>query len=327
MMYLALTGGLILLLLCGDLLVRGSVALATRMGIPSIVTGLTVVAFGTSAPELVVCVEAALSGAPGMALGNVVGSNIANILMVLGLPALIYPTLCAQPAIRRNAFLMIGATLVFLLFASTGVLSFWQGFSLVSLLALFLIYSGYYAVTHPQQAEDPGDLTEFDGLGELQRSRRRMALFIGAGVVGLPLGAHLVVIGGTDIAVAFGISDAAIGLTLIAIGTSLPELATTVMAALRRQSGVAVGNVIGSNIFNILGILGVTALVAPLPVPESFLRFDMWVMLIAALVILPVILARGTITRSAGAGFVLAYGAYIYFALRADQAVAAATGL
>ena len=319
-LFLSLAGGLVILLLCGDSLVRGAVAMAQRHHVPPIVTGLTIVAFGTSAPELVVSVDAAWRGVPGMALGNVVGSNIANILLVLGLPAIIYPITCNAPAIRRNALMMIAATLAFLLICFTGTVSAWHGLGLLVALALFILYSGYYAVTCPKHVISPDEMIAFDGIEELQHSPLKQTLFILIGLIGLPVGAHFTVSGGAGMAQFFGISDAAIGLTLVAIGTSLPELATSLMAALRRQPDVAVGNVIGSNIFNILGILGITALVAPLPVPASFLHFDLWIMLAAALVIVPIILARGAITRLTGILFTLAYGAYLFFAIHADQA-------
>lgn len=320
-LFFSLTGGLIILLLCGDSLVRGAVAIALRCQVPPIVTGLTIVALGTSAPELVVSMDAAWRGAPGMALGNVVGSNIANILLVLGLPAIIYPITCNIPASGSNAILMIAVTLAFLLICSTGTVSAWHGLGLLVTLALFILYSGYYAVTCPEYAVPPDQMIAFDGVEELQHSTVKQTLFIIIGVIGLPVGAHLVVSGGTGIAQLFGISDAVIGLTLVAIGTSLPELATSLMAALRRQSDVAVGNVIGSNIFNILGILGITALIAPLPLPESFLHFDLWIMLAAALAIVPIILAHGTITRSTGIIFTIAYGAYLFFTIHTDRAL------
>ncbi len=323
MMYLALAGGLLVLLFCGDLLVRGAVALAVRLGIPSIIIGLTIVAFGTSAPELVVSIHAVLKGAPGIAIGNVVGSNIANILLVLGLPAIIYPTLCNQPSIRRNTFLMLGTSVLFVVLCFSGALHFWQGALLFILLLLFLAYSAYYASRCPEAVDDEvEELLEGDAL---PTNGLKITAYITLGILGLPLGAHLFVLGGTDIARAFGVSEAAIGLSLIAFGTSLPELATTVVAALRKQADVAVGNVIGSNIFNLLGIMGVTAMVGTVPIPVNFLWFDLWVMLIAALLIVPFAMARTTITRSAGAVFVAGYCSYMYFLFLADRAASAVT--
>ncbi len=308
MMYLALAGGLIILLFCGDLLVRGAVALASRFGLHPLVIGLTVVAFGTSAPELMVSLKAALEGAPGISLGNIVGSNIANVLLVLGLPAIIYPTVCNQASIRRNTSMMVGSTLIFVAMCMTGMLTFFDGFILFLLVLAFLGYSGYRAKMSPDDSLDD-ELEDISGLPERGWA---IAAFMLIGLLGLPLGAELVVEGATEIARRFGVSEATIGLTVISIGTSLPELATTLVAAFRKQADVAVGNVIGSNLFNILAIGGITAMVVPLPVPEEFLRFDLWVMLASALLVVPFAFMRATITRLAGAIFTALYVGFIF---------------
>jgi len=322
MIYLFLVTGLILLLLSADVLLKGAGNVARRLDIPPVITGLTIVAFGTSAPELVVSLQAATVGMPGLALGNVIGSNIANILLVLGLPALIYPTLCNTPGMRRNLLVMIATSVVLLFFCSVGVIGFWHGAFLVALLAAFLIYSGYYATTCPCEKEDqPGAQTRPASGTPFSWPKSLMLLLIGA--AGLAYGASLVVDMGGQIATSLNVSDGVIGLTLVALGTSLPELTTTLMAAFRRQPALAIGNAIGSNIFNILGILGLTALVAPLPIPENFVKFDLWVMLLAALVMVPFIMTRTTLTRTVGASFVMAYGAYLYLAVKADKAWAA----
>lgn len=327
MSYLSLISGFVILLFCGDLLVRGSVSLALKLGIPSILIGLTVVAFGTSAPELVVSIKAALSDAGGIAIGNVVGSNIANILLVLGLPAIIYPTLCNQDVVQRNTLFMVGATLLFIFFCLFGTLVFWQGVVLFTLVVLFLAYVANHAFRANVPDEDIAAEFEIPSDGEgLPRSGWTIAFFLFIGLCGLPLGAHFIVDGGTGIARAFGVSDAAIGLSLIAFGTSLPELATTMIAAFRRQPDLAVGNVLGSNLFNILAIMGITTMVTPIEVPDAFIWFDLWVMLIAALVIVPFAMSRGTITRAAGLFFVVGYVAYLYFLFVADSAAQAAHG-
>ncbi|MBO6543661.1 MAG: calcium/sodium antiporter [Alphaproteobacteria bacterium] len=327
MSYLSLISGFVILLFCGDLLVRGSVSLALKLGIPSILIGLTVVAFGTSAPELVVSIKAALTGAGGIAIGNVVGSNIANILFVLGLPAIIYPTLCNQDVVRRNTGFMVGATLLFIAFCLFGQLVFWQGVVLFTLVVFFLAYVASHAFKSNATEDDIAAEFEIPSDGEgLPESSWTIAFFLLIGVCGLPLGAHFIVEGGTGIARNFGVSDAAIGLSLIAFGTSLPELATTMVAAFRRQPDLAVGNVLGSNLFNILAIMGITTMVTPIDVPEAFIWFDLWVMLIAALVIVPFAMSRGTITRSAGFFFVVGYVSYLYFLFVADQAARAAHG-
>lgn len=305
-------GGLVILLLAGDLLVRGAVNLALRLGIPALMVGMTVVAFGTSAPELVVSVQAVWIGAGGLALGNVVGSNIANILLVLGLPALIAP-LAVDRALRRDFAIMILATVLFMALAAGGVFHRWQALALLVGLALMLgdnlrraraIRAGA-----PALAEDTEDLEGADPA----MPGWKLALFLGLGVLGLPVGAQLLVAGAVDIAVVLGVSDAVIGLTLVAVGTSLPELATTLLAAWRRESGVAMGNIIGSNIFNLLCIIGVAGMIGPIAVPESMLRVDLWVMAASSLLLLPFILRGAPITRPVGVALSLAYAGYIAF--------------
>ncbi|MGB0922224.1 MAG: calcium/sodium antiporter [Alphaproteobacteria bacterium] len=316
-MYLAVIGGLVLLLLAGDLLVRGAVALAVRLDISPLIIGLTIVAFGTSAPELMISLEAALGGLPGIAIGNVIGSNIANVLLVLGVPAIIYPICCDQSGIRRNTFMMIGATLVFIAFAFQGTFSFTNGFVMVLMLAGFLAYSAWRAMA--QNDEDADGMEEVEGI---PTGTPRMVIYIVLGLIGLPLGANLLINGASEIAQRFGVSDAVIGLTVVALGTSLPELATTVVAAVRKQTDVAIGNVIGSNLFNILAIMGITAVVTPVPVPDQVLRFDVWIMLATALLILPIALFHKSITRPVGIGFCAAYVAYIMFVLANGAGVA-----
>ncbi len=304
--------GLAVLLLAGDLLVKGAVNLALRLGIPAMMVGMTVVAFGTSAPELVVSVQAVWIGAGGLALGNVVGSNIANILLVLGLPALIAP-LAVDRELRRDFAIMIAATALFMALAAGGVFHIWQALVLLAALGLMLgdnlrrarvIRAGNHATEDPENHLETAD-PSMPGW--------KLALYLAIGVIGLPIGAQLLVAGAVDIASALGVSDALIGLTLVAVGTSLPELATTSLAAWRREAGVAMGNIIGSNIFNLLCIIGVAGLVGPIPVPESMLRLDLWVMAASSLLLLPFILRGAPITRPAGLALSLAYAGYITF--------------
>lgn len=299
-----IVGGLVILLVAGDLLVRGAVNLALRLGIPALMVGMTVVAFGTSAPELLVSVKAVLSDAGGLALGNVVGSNIANILLVMGLPALIAPVLIGRESLRDYA-IMLAATGLFIGLSFTGVIAFWQALVLLAAFALFMgesIWRGRQSRVEPEELEgaDPA------------LPGAKLALFLGLGLVGLPLGASLLVAGAVDIAEALGVSDVVIGLTIVAVGTSLPELATTLMAALRREGGVALGNILGSNIFNLLFILGVAGVVGPMVVPEAMLRLDLWVMLAAALVLAPFVWTGRAIGRVVGALLLLGYGGYIW---------------
>ncbi|MCH8168778.1 MAG: calcium/sodium antiporter [Proteobacteria bacterium] len=311
-----LTLGLVILVGAGDALVRGAVALSLQFGIPAFIISVTVVAIGTSVPELLISVQAALADAPGIALGNVVGSNIANVLLVLGIPALIVPIAGCGPAAHRNLYLMLGATVLFSGFILGGTLFRWAGLVLVS-VALFLVWD---SVRMARAARAGRNREALDELAELEDADPDMAtwkvlLLIAAGIVGLPIGAHFLIDGARAIARDFGISEAAIGLTVVAVGTSLPELATTVMAALRRHADVAIGNVIGSNIFNITAVIGAAALAAPLAVPDEIASRDLWVMIGATLLLTPFVLGCRRIGRPAGGVFLLLYGVYIYYAL------------
>ena len=314
MTYLELATGIGLLLFCGDMLVRGAVSMAIKLGIPTLVIGLTIVAFGTSAPELVVSLRAALSGVPGIAIGNVVGSNIANILLVLGLPALICATNCDQPLIQRNMAYVIGASLLFIMLCLAGPLMFLHGTILFAAMVAFLVESGRRAAQCSDEAmsisREPIEI--IDGFQGLPSRSFMVGLFLAIGLIGLPLSATLTVGAAAEIARDFGIGDAAIGLTLVAFGTSLPELATTVTAAIRGHAGLALGNVLGSNLFNILAVMGLTSMVTPVPVPDVIMRVDIWVMLAAALAITPFIINRISITRVTGLVFVSCYMLYIY---------------
>ena len=329
MSYLALIGGIALLLLCGDLLVRGAVGLAERLGIPTIVIGLTVVAFGTSAPELVVSLKAALAGAPGIAIGNVVGSNIANVLLVLGLPALIATTECDQTDIVRNCAYVIAASILFIALCYIGPLGLWHGVVLLTIMLLFLVETGRRASNqrNGKSAEaDCGTVTinDIDGVPGTPQTIWGMFAFMLLGLTGLPLGGHITVEAARLIAVQWGISEAAVGLTVVALGTSLPELATTLVAAIRRHCGLALGNVLGSNLFNILAVMGTTAIVTPLPIPERFLNFDLWLMLFTTMLVLPFAIGRRTLTRLPAFGFVAVYVAYIALVLMPKTSTLAA---
>lgn len=324
MIYLGLLAGFVILLVSGDLLVRGSVSLAVKLGVPALVIGLTVVAFGTSAPELVVSVRAATTGASGIAIGNIVGSNIANVLLVLGLPAIIRPTICNQQYVGRNTCYVVGATVIFMLLCFMGPLEFWHGVILFALIIAFLIESGRRAgKSYSGTAVKTDELDDLDGVSGLLHTPSMIALFVIGGLLGLPFGAQLIVENATEIARTFGISQAAIGLTVIALGTSLPELATTLSAALRGHSALAIGNVLGSNLFNLLAIMGLTAILAPVPIPEVVLRYDLWIMLAATLALVPFIIRRTSIKRLPAAGFVLAYCAYLFFVFAPQRDVTA----
>ena len=329
MSYLTLIGGIALLLLGGDILIRGAVGLAERLGIPALTIGLTVVAFGTSAPELVVSVKAAFADAPGIAIGNVVGSNIANVLLVLGLPALIAATRCDQAGILRNSIYVIGASLLFIALCYAGPLGFWHGALLLSLMVLFLAETGRRAANHRNgRTRGAGGQTQsieqIDGVAGVPHTAWAIFAFTVIGLVGLPAGAHLTVQAARQIAAEWGITEAAIGLTVVALGTSLPELATTLVAALRRHSGLALGNVLGSNLFNILGIMGIASMLTPIAVPERFLGVDLWIMLFTTLLVMPFAISHRPLTRLPAAGFVIAYIAYIVLVMMPTPAALAA---
>ncbi len=299
--------GLALLVGAGDALVRGAVALSLKLGIPILVVSLTVVAFGTSAPELVVGIEAALADADGIAFGNVVGSNIANVLLVMGIPALINPIDTRGCDGRRSWIGMMLASALFIVLCFLGPLVWWHGLILIAGLGWML----FDAYSDSRAAQMAGREIELD-LEPVDPTMAgwKVALLILAGCVGLPIGAHLLVEGARGVAMTFGLSEAAIGLTLVAVGTSLPELMTTIMAALRRHADVAIGNVIGSNLFNLLGIMGLVSFLGPLDVPQEFLSLDLWVMLGCGLLLWGCVYPRWTIGRATGLGFIALYVAY-----------------
>lgn len=307
--------GLVLLLLAGDSLVKGAVNLSLRLGVPALIVSLTVVAFGTSAPELLISIQAIWDGVPDLALGNVVGSNTANVLLVLGVPALLAVMNTSECDTRNSYLQMLGGTILFIALAARGKFDWIAGVILLAALAAMLISAAMSAKKHRDGAalaED--DIEDLEGADpDLPWSKIWLALVLG--IIGLPLGANLLVTGATNIATDFGISEAVIGLTLVAIGTSLPELATTVVAALRNQADVALGNVIGSNMFNLLGIMGVASLVGVVPVGATFFAFDFWVMLGATLLLIPFVFLKQNLTRVWGILLSALYIAYLWAVL------------
>ncbi|WP_223423280.1 calcium/sodium antiporter [Tateyamaria pelophila] len=304
------TLGLVILLLAGDSLVRGAVNLSLRLGVPALIVSLTIVAFGTSAPELLIAIQAVIENAPGIAMGNVVGSNTANILMVLGIPALLATMHTSECDTRKSFNYMIAASVLFIALAYRGVFDWIAAIVLLGALAFVLYDSARDARGHRAAcAANTAEEDEIEGV-DPELPVWKIALFLILGLVGLPLGAALLVDNATIIAKTYGVSDTVIGLTLVAIGTSLPELATTVMAALRRQADVALGNVIGSNMFNLLAIVGIASLVGPIPVDPEFLRFDLWVMLGASVLLAPFVYMGRDITRMWG---VILTGLYLVY--------------
>ena len=303
--------GLLILLLAGDSLVKGAVNLSLRLGVPALIVSLTIVAFGTSAPELLISIQAILEDAPGLALGNVVGSNTANILLVLGVPAILATMHTSECNSRKTYLVMIAASLLFIVMAFRGVFDWMSGIVLLIVLAFVLGDAFRDAHSHRNACKEDEDPEGADP----DMPAWRIAVFLVLGLIGLPVGADLLVDNATLIAQQFGVSDTVIGLTLVAIGTSLPELATTVMAALRRQTDVALGNVIGSNMFNLLAIIGVASLVGPIPVDPQFLRFDLWVMLAASLLMVPFVFMKWNITRPWGIALSAMYVCYLLVVL------------
>ena len=302
--------GLVILLLAGDALVRGAVNLSLRLGVPALIVSLTIVAFGTSAPELLIAIKAVQENAPGIALGNVVGSNTANILLVLGVPALLATMHTSECDTRKTYLFMLAASVLFIALAFLGTFTLATGIVLLAALGVVLWDAFRDARAHRNAC---GDEEELEGLEEADPDMPywRIAVYLVLGLIGLPMGAHLLVENASIIARTYGVSETVIGLTLVAVGTSLPELATTVMAALRRQADVALGNVIGSNMFNLLAIVGIATLVGPIPVDPEFLRFDLWVMLAASLLLIPFVFFRRDLTRIWGIALTVMYAAYV----------------
>lgn len=311
--------GLLILLLAGDALVKGAVNLSLRVGIPALIVSLTVVAFGTSAPELLISINAVLLDKPGLALGNVVGSNTANILLVLGIPALLFGLHTSGCETRKTYVFMLVGSVLFIGLAFLGEFTLVSGLILLAALAFVLTDSLLEARNHRRETTalallDAQDGEDIEGAAP-DMPWWQIIVFLVLGLIGLPLGADLLVDNASIIARQYGVSDTVIGLTLVALGTSLPELATTVMAALRRQADVALGNVIGSNMFNLLAIIGVTTLVGPIPVDPGFLQFDLWVMLGASLLIIPFVFFKQDIGRIWGVILTGLYLAYVLIVL------------
>ncbi|MEM0976973.1 MAG: calcium/sodium antiporter [Pseudomonadota bacterium] len=310
MALLLIFAGLVLLVVGGDALVRGAVNLSKRMGIPALIISLTIVAFGTSAPELLIAIQAALEGFPQLALGNIIGSNIANILLVLGVPALVFSISSHGTDTQIEFYLMILSTFTFIAFCF--ILPFGPMLGAI----LLLMMSGILVFTF-RRAQKSTELAEAltEEVSEVEDATWKSILFLIGGLVALPLGAKFLVDGSIEIAERFGVSEAVIGLTIVAVGTSLPELATTVMAAYRRQADVAIGNVLGSNMFNLMVIGGVAALFGPIDVDPQFLRLDLWVMLGVSLLVIPYVFKHVSLNRIWGALFCIGYGLYLWVIL------------
>ena len=302
--YIYVVAGLLALFFGGEALVRGSVGIARRMAISPLLIGLTVVGFGTSTPELLVSVEAAWRGVPDIAIGNIVGSNIANILLIVGVTCLVWPIRVSGSTLRRDTAVMVAAAAALVPIFALGELGRVPGLMLVIALVVYLTWAYL----------QPSDASEEHADTQPPASMLISGLWVVVGLVTLMFGARFLVDGSVNIARGFGISEAFIGLTIVAVGTSLPELATSVIAAFRRQSEIAIGNVVGSNIFNVLGILGVTALIKPIPVADRFLTFDLPIMVCVSLVLTALLLTRRVIGRGIGLALLIGYVAYVWAA-------------
>ncbi|MCL1094458.1 calcium/sodium antiporter [Shewanella kaireitica] len=301
--WLSIIGGFVILTLGAESLVRGASSIALKLGLSPLIIGLTIVAFGTSAPELAVSIKSAVAGNSGIALGNVIGSNIANIGLILGITALIRPIKIESQMVKRDIPIMIAASLLFWGLLLDDGLSFIDGAILTTLLVTYLSYS-YFTADKQTSAEN-----ETEDAGQ---SQWLSIIFIIVGISMLVGGGILFVDGAVALAQSFGISEIIIGLTIVAIGTSMPELVTSIVAALKGQSDIAIGNVVGSNLFNILGILGVTALIHPI-IGNDISALDWQVMIGLAVMLLPFAYTGLRIGRREGAILVLGYLAYISY--------------
>lgn len=319
--WLPLVGGLILLISGGELLVRGSVQVASGMGVSPLVIGLTLVGFGTSTPELVTSVQAAISNAPGIAYGNIVGSNIANILLIAGFTAFICPMTVSSAALKRDGMVMLAVAVVFSVVAFAMPLGRGVGIFFIAALISYICF----AFSQEKASAKAGQSAVYDKSLALQQTdpalapavARKKSVLVSAlialgGLVLVVAGGGLLVDGAVSLARGFGISETVIGLTIVAVGTSMPEFVTSAVAALRKQGDVAFGNIVGSNIYNILGIGGFTALIAPGAVPDAIIGFDNFVLIGVSLIFVIVAWTGLRIARSEGAFLLIGYGAYLY---------------
>lgn len=307
---LMLLAGLTLLYFGAEWLVSGASAIALRLGITPLIVGCTVVAFGTSAPELVVSLAAVMSGNDDISVGNIVGSNIANLALILGAAAIIRPMVVRSDVIRREYPIMVGATLLLIVLGHDGTLSQTDG------LVLLICMAGYiaYMILIARLEMAAGREVVFDELEELDPDRgsnKVDAIRAVAGIVGLAAGAQLMVDAAVSLAQAAGVSDLIIAISIVAVGTSLPELATSVVAAMKGQADISVGNVVGSNVFNSLLVLGAAAAVAGVNVGPDVIRYDFWVMLVVTVLVWPIMWTSATIRRWEGAVLLAGYTGYM----------------
>ncbi len=302
--------GLAVLIVGGELLVRGAVGLSSAMKISPLVIGMTVVSFGTSAPELLVSIQSAMGGNPGIAIGNVIGSNIANLALVLGVTVIIFPIVAEKQTKMLDYPIMMFASVLFYIFALNLNLEFVEGLVFVVILLSFT----YYLIRKSRKStkKEIAAKLESEAEAEEKESSTGMSfLFLLGGMFGLYFGSGWFVGGATEIARSFNLSDSVIGVTVVALGTSAPELVASIMAALKKQSDISVGNLIGSNIFNIFAVLGITAMVKPIAVEQEVMSFDMWWMLGISLLLVPVLYLGSKIGKLKGVILLISYVTYI----------------
>ena len=326
-----IVSGITLLTFGGDLVVRGSVTLAIKLGISKVLVGMIIVGFGTSAPELLVSISATLSGSPDIAVGNVVGSNIANFLLILGLALLITPVFCKDPVIKRDALAVIGAGGILMFFARDGQIIAMEGGIMLAILLTYLgasIMASWQtpASITPASTQDAiqnqdGDSTYSHEADEFNsdRSVASCVMLCIVGIIMLVFGADLLVDGASAVARSFAISEAVIGLTLVAVGTSLPELAAMIAAALKRHDDIIVGNIIGSTLFNILSILGITALIAPLAVAQQIIVVDIPISVMITVVLGAGLIFLSRLPRFFGGIMLAAYVIYLFWQFSAGH--------
>ncbi len=304
--FLMLIAGFVLLFFSGDWLVKSSVQLARYLKVSTLVVGITVVAFGTSAPELIVSLNAVFDGVPDISVGNVVGSNIANIALVLGTVSVILPIKVRKKSVLFDWSIMMGATLLFYILSLNYKLQFFEGIVFVSLLILYL---GFSVVKSRKQMGNNGEVVEEPSM----KLYKALGLLVIA-AIGLYYGSELLVKGAIIVATGFDISERVIGISVVAFGTSVPELATSVIAAVKKETDISIGNIIGSNIFNLLGILGITSSLKTINISPDLISVDMlWMMAISVLLLLAILpIKKGHITRFKGAIFVAVYLLYMF---------------
>lgn len=315
--------GMVILVITAELMVRSAVGISTALGIPSLIVGLTVVAFGTSAPEMAMSVGAALSGeGTDITTGNIVGSSTSNILVVLGTAALFGVIAVHSQLVRLEVPLLIVVTGGVWLMASNGVIGSAEGVILLVTLVVYTVVAYRLARAKALKAPIP-DRVMKDAQDQARRKLPTNILLVVVSLGGLIYGAGLTVDGATDLAIAFGVSELLVGLTVVAVGTSLPELITSVIAVRKQQSDLAVGTILGSNLFNLLGVFGVTAVVGGgIEIPESMIRVDFPVAFLVTLIALPVLASGLVIERWEGGLMLGVYGAYVAYLLYADSAAA-----